>query len=92
MNSHDRKDVASQVIEIIAKNAMIPVESVTLDTQIKKINLDSVGLVETIFSIEEAFDIQVPFNANIQDNSGFDTSTVRSIVQEVEKLINEKTS
>ena len=28
------------------------------------LGIDSLGLVESIFAIEEAFDIQVPFNAN----------------------------
>jgi hypothetical protein len=43
--------------------------------------------VESIFAIEEAFDIQVPFNANEPDASDFDISSVASIVREVEKLI-----
>ena len=36
----------------------------------------SLGLVEAIFAIEEAFDIQVPFNANDPERSEFDISTV----------------
>ena len=34
------------------------------------------GLVEAVFAIEEAFDIQVPFNANDPQKSEFDISTV----------------
>ena len=36
------------------------------------------GLVEAIFAIEEAFDIQVPFNANDPERSEFDISTVET--------------
>ncbi len=48
---------------------------------------DSLGLVETVFAIEEAFDIQVPFNANEPEKSEFDISTVRTMAQAVEDLI-----
>ncbi len=47
----------------------------------------SLGLVEAIFSIEETFDVHVPFNANDPGASEFDISNVRSMVAAVEKLI-----
>jgi acyl carrier protein len=43
--------------------------------------------VESIFAIEEAFDISVPFNANEPDKSGFDISSVGAIIRAVEALI-----
>jgi acyl carrier protein len=44
-------------------------------------------MVESIFAIEEAFDVSVPFNANEPSKSDFDISTVQSIITAVEKLI-----
>ena len=37
---------------------------VRMDATLEDLGIDSLGLVEAIFAIEEAFDIQVPFNAN----------------------------
>ena len=48
------------------------------------------GLVESIFAIEEAFDIQVPFNANEPEESDFDITSVASIVKAVKALILEQ--
>ena len=51
----------------------------------ESLGIDSLGLVESIFAIEEAFDISVPFNANDPDDSDFDISSVAAIVAAVEK-------
>ena len=51
------------------------------------LGIDLLGLVEAVFAIEEAFDIQVPFNANEPARSEFDISSVDAIVRAVEKLI-----
>jgi acyl carrier protein len=54
------------------------------------LGIDSLGLVESIFAIEEAFDISVPFNANEPEKSEFDISSVAAIVAAVEKLVAEQ--
>ena len=56
----------------------------------QEIGIDSLGLVESIFAIEEEFDISVPFNANEPEKSEFDISTLGSIIAAVEKLVAEK--
>jgi len=45
------------------------------------------GLVESIFAIEETFDVTVPFNANAPHESDFDISSVAAIVKAVEGLV-----
>jgi acyl carrier protein len=47
------------------------------------------ALVETLFAIEEAFDIQVPFNANTP-GQGIDLATVGSLIAGVEALVARK--
>jgi len=44
------------------------------------------GVVESIFPIEEAFEISVPFNANQPADSDFDISSVASIVAGIKRL------
>ena len=61
-----------------------------MDQTLEDLGLDSMGLVEAIFSIEESFDIQIPFNANEPEKSEFDVSSVASIVAAVEKMISEQ--
>jgi acyl carrier protein len=83
-------DISQQVIEIIAEQAMLEPSDVTLDSTLEDLGIDSLGLVESIFAIEEAFDISVPFNANEPSASDFDISNVRAIIAGIEKLLAEK--
>jgi len=83
-------DVREKVIEIIAKQTLLDASDVTLDASPEALGLDSLGMVEAIFAIEEAFDVAVPFNANDPGQSGFDISTVGAIVAAVEGLVAQK--
>lgn len=74
------------VIAIIAEQALLEPSDVTPDSTLESLGIDSLGLVESIFAIEEAFDITVPFNANNPQESDFDISTVASIIQGIERL------
>ena len=81
--------VKDKVIEIIAEQAILDVADVSMQQTLEDLGIDSLGLVESIFAIEEAFDIQVPFNANNPGEGGFDITSVQSIVATVEKLVTE---
>ena len=82
--------VRDKVIEIIAEQAVLDVSDVKTDATLEDLGIDSLGLVESIFAIEEAFDIQVPFNANEPEKSDFDISNVAAIVAAVEGLVKEQ--
>ncbi len=79
-------NVKDQVIAIIAEQALLEPQDVTMDSTLESLGIDSMGLVESIFAIEEAFDISVPFNANTPTESDFDISSVSSIVIGIERL------
>jgi acyl carrier protein len=83
-----KQDIAEKVRQIIAEQANLDVEDVTDDATLDSLGLDSLGLVEAIFAIEEAFDISVPFNANDPQQSDFDISSVGSVIAAVERLVN----
>ncbi len=83
--------IAQTVRRIIAAQAMINPEAVTLEATPAELGLDSLGLVEAIFAIEEAFDISVPFNANDTGENRFDMATVGVIVAAVRALIADQT-
>ncbi|NUB43128.1 acyl carrier protein [Fertoebacter nigrum] len=79
--------VKDRVIAIIAEQAVLDVADVKLTSTLDDLGIDSLGLVESIFAIEEAFDITVPFNANEPGESNFDISSVAAIVAAVEGLV-----
>ena len=79
--------VAEKVTAIIAEQAVLDPSDVRMDSTLESLGIDSLGLVEAIFAIEEAFDISVPFNANEPGKSGFDISSVGAIVAAVQGLI-----
>jgi acyl carrier protein len=82
--------VRDKVIEIIAEQAVLETSDVTGASTLEDLGIDSLGLVESIFAIEEAFDIQVPFNANDPEDSEFDISSVDAIIKAVEKLVKDQ--
>lgn len=82
--------VQERVIEIVAEQAICDVENVKLETTFDALGMDSLGMVEVVFAIEESFDITIPYNANEATNSDFDISTVAAVVTAVQKLIAEK--
>lgn len=84
------QSVHDRVIAVIAEQAMLDPSEITLDASPADLGIDSLGLVESVFAIEEAFDISIPFNANEPASSGFDISTVGTIIAAVEKLVAEK--
>lgn len=83
-------DIKSRVIQIIAEQAVLDPSDIAPESTLESLGIDSLGLVETIFSIEEAFDISIPFNANEPEKSDFDISSVASIVAGIEALVAEQ--
>ena len=82
--------VEDKIILIIAEQGLLDVTDVKLEATLDDLGIDSLGVVESIFAIEEEFDIEVPFNANAPEKSDFDISSVGSIVVAVEKLVAEQ--
>lgn len=83
-------NVRPEMIRIIAEQAMISEDDIKDSSTLDDIGLDSLGIVEAVFAIEEQFDIQVPFNANNPEESEFDVSNVGAMIDAVEKLVAEK--
>ena len=78
------EDIRTRVVKIIAEQAVLDPGDVSDGQSLADLGIDSLGLVEAIFAIEEAFDISVPFNANDPAVGDFDISSVAAIVAAVE--------
>ena len=74
--------VARRIFEIVAGDRKIDPDSLTLDSRLEDLNVESVDLVEIIFAIEDEFDIDIP-----QDEDAFSLETMRDIVEGVRDLI-----
>jgi len=79
--------IARKVLGIIAEQAMIEVADIDRDAPLAALGIDSLGLVEAVFAIEEAFDIAIPFNASERAPEGFDTASVSGLIDTVRGLV-----
>ena len=82
-------DVASKIIGILKKNMKDPPETISLDTKLSDLQIESLDLAVIVFDIEDSFGIQIPYNANEEVQ---DFATVGSVVERVKALIAQKTA
>jgi acyl carrier protein len=80
-------DVANKIITILKKNMKEPPETVSLDTKLSDLEIESLDLAVIVFDIEDTFGIQIPYNANEEVQ---DFATVGSVVDRVKALIADK--
>jgi acyl carrier protein len=80
--------VADGVIEIIAGKARKRSGPIKLSDRLDDLGLESLDMLELAFSIEEKFNIEVPFNANSQ----FEFTTVGELVKAIEGIVAQKTA
>ena len=75
-----------QIFEIIAKQAKIDVATIKPESTLKDLGIASLDAIELIFDIEEHFDINFPD----QQGANFDSDTAQSLVDAVQKALDEK--
>lgn len=73
------------IFAIIAKEAHIPVEKITLESTLKDLEIDSLDVVQIIFELEDRFGITLP-----DRDPTVDVESVRGLVAAVERLVAEK--
>ena len=78
------KDVAAQIVEILKKHMREPPETISPDTKLSELEIESLDLAMIVFDIEDTFAIEVPYNAN---EAVDDFATVGTIADKVESLI-----
>lgn len=84
-------EVEARVIAVLAAQASLAPEAIRRDAALDDLGLDSLALVETLFALEEAFDISIPFNAN-EPREGGDLGSVASLSAAVVGLIAAKSA
>ncbi len=77
-------DVATKIVEILKKHMKEPQDNIALDTALADLKIESLDLAMIVFDIEDAFGIEIPYNANEEVG---DFKTVGSVVEKVKGLI-----
>ncbi len=75
-----------QVFDIIAKQAKIDVSTIKPESTLKDLGIESLEAIEVIFDIEEHFNINFPD----QQGANFDSDTAQSLVDAVQKALDDK--
>ena len=83
-------DLKEHVIAVLAEQAMLDPADIDPTKPLSDLGIDSLALVETIFALEEAFDISIPFNANDAQAVSYDLSSVMALVDAVSALVAKK--
>jgi len=73
--------VAEKVIATLASVKRIPAESITLETNLQEMGIDSLDVFSLLFELENAFQISIP------DDDVRSIKTVNDIVEGVKKLL-----
>ncbi len=90
VGASNHQTIESRVVDIIARQAMVGAQQLGVKSEIAALGLDSLGLVEVIFALEQAFDIQIPFNANDRRDDQSALKTVGSVVEMIIALLAQK--
>jgi acyl carrier protein len=80
-------DIESKIYDIIVEKTSIDREKLKREASLTDLEIASLDFVEIVFAVEEEFDIEVPYNANTQDQ---DFQTLGDIVAKVEELVAER--
>ena len=80
-------DIEEQVLELVGEQAGLNPKDLSLSSKFEDLNLDSVAIVELVFSLEEAFGISIPFEGidEIELKKNFDT--VLSLIEHLKDLL-----
>ena len=76
-----------QVLELIGELAGIDPKKISLLCKFEDLNLDSVAIVELIFSLEEKFNISIPFEGLDESELKKNFHTVSSLINHLRELL-----
>jgi acyl carrier protein len=78
--------IATRVLEILTKQIRTKPDNLTEETSLEALGIDSLGMVEIIFGLEDEFNITIPESNDIQQRfKAF--ATVADVIKMVESLL-----
>ena len=76
-----------EVLELVGELAGIDPKKISLLCKFEDLNLDSVAIVELIFSLEEKFNISIPFEGLDESELKKNFYTVSSLINHLRELL-----
>lgn len=76
-----------QVLELVGELAGMDPKKISLLCKFEDLNLDSVAIVELIFSLEEKFNISIPFEGLDESELKKNFHTVSSLINHLRELL-----
>ena len=83
-------NIKEVIIEILADKALLNSCDICMNDSLVDLGIDSMGLVEFLFSVEEQLNLDVDINLNLETSKDFGLITVEEVINSVERIINEK--
>ena len=83
-------EIQKKVTELVAEQIGLKSDEISLESSFEDLSIDSVALVELVFSIEEYFEINIPFEELEEQDLKEKFSTVQSLVEVVTGLSGDK--
>ena len=74
-------ELKQRVLKTIATSKRIPIEQVTIESELQQLGIDSMDAVEILFALENEFDISIP------DEEVRNVRNIRQMAEGVEKLV-----
>ena len=79
-------NIAARVLTVIAQQLEMDASLVKPESTPEQLKIDSLRMVDIIFSLEEEFDVSIDFNANDPGAQGFKMDTVGDVITYMQKL------
>ena len=81
------RSIEQKVLELVGERAGLDPKEVSLNSKFEDLNLDSVAIVELVFTLEETFKISIPFEGLDESELKRNFYTVSSLVNLLEELL-----
>jgi acyl carrier protein len=74
-----------RILEIVQKQVPEDMPAITAETRIEDSGIDSYGLIEIVFELEDELEIDIPYNAN--DGAFGEAETIGDLLDKLQALI-----
>tara|TARA_B100001057_G_scaffold159789_1_gene160458 strand:- start:173 stop:433 length:261 start_codon:yes stop_codon:yes gene_type:complete len=79
--------IEERVLELVGEQAGADPKEISLFSKFEELNLDSVAIVELIFSLEEAFNVSIPFEGLDESELKRNFNTISSLIDHLKGLL-----
>ena len=83
-------DTKKVIIKLLADKALLSVCEISMDDTLAELGMDSMSIVEFLFSVEEQLDIDFDLNLNLDTFNDFGRISVLEIINLFEEIVVKK--